>query len=530
MIDRPDRAVFLLYLPFFAIVFAVALYARLPADPAPYLWADESWRAYAILSTGDFPDFLRFMREDRHFPLFSEWLFGNIGLAIFCFDEFALRIWPLSFSLLSIVGAGAFLIRCGTVSGALAAVFFISVGWGFIFYVREFKPYALDFALTAWSFFAAVYWADKPSAGRLALLAGTLLAASLFSIVFVFIYPAVLAYLLYRQRGLYRQRAERFALALLLVPGCVFVAIYLLVYAGAATGPTREFWADYYLWPPENIPFILKSGAYALRGYFGFAWPAVPIFYVYCAIISWRRKDGVWLLLMTPLLFAAIASALQLYPLFGRPSFFLFGIGAMSVGYCFGHVLELVPVKFEGWWGRWGREAAGSVLGFGLILSYLVTGAAAEGIEKGRKWPSPHTEKVFSTLAEHYRPGDAVKFNAGVKYTFLLYRDRLFQDGNLSELADIPARKVLAREIMEADAPSLCRSLRLIADDIRDEKRVWFLTTYTWKAYKFYQRILPLLGDVETLLGEPRRGLFLLVPNQAAPALDCSRFEAKEGK
>ena len=159
-----------------------------------------------------------------------------------------------------------------------------------------------------------------------------------------------------------------------------------------------------------------------------------------------------------------------------------------------------------------------------------MTGAAARGIEKGRQWPSPHAEKVFSTLAEHYRPGDAVKFNAGVKYTFLLYRDRLFQDGNLSELADIPARKVLAREIMEADAPSLCRSLRLIADDIRDEKRVWFLTTYTWKAYKFYQRILPLLGDVETLLGEPRRGLFLLKPNQAAPALDCSRFEAKEGK
>ena len=61
-------------------------------------------------------------------------------------------------------------------------------------------------------------------------------------------------------------------------------------------------------------------------------------------------------------------------------------------------------------------------------------------------------------------------------------------------------------------------------------KRVWFLTTNTWSAYKFYQRVLPLLGDVETLLGEPRRGLFLLKPNQAAPALDCSRFEAKEGK
>jgi signal peptidase I len=264
--------------------------------------------------------------------------------------------------------------------------------------------------------------------------------------------------------------------------------------------------------------------------YFGFAWPAAPICYVYCAIISWRRKDGVWLLLMTPLLFAAVASALQLYPLFGRPSFFLFGIGAMSVGYCFGHVVELVPVKFEGWWGRWGREAAGGALSFGLIGSYLVTGAAAEGIEKGRKWPSPQAEKVFSILAEHYRPGDAVKFNAGVKYTFVLYRDRIFEDGNLSELADIPARKVLERGIMDADAPSLCRSLRLIADDIRDEKRVWFLTTYTWNTYKFYQRILPLLGDVETLLGEPRRGLFLLVPNQAAAELDCSRFEAKEGK
>ena len=260
MIDKPDRAVFLLYLPFFAIVFAVALYARLPADPAPYLWADESWRAYAILSTGDFPDFLRFMREDRHFPLFSEWLFGNIGLAVFGFDEFAFRIWPLIFSLLSIVGAGA------------------------------------------------------------------------------------------------------------------------------------------------------------------------------------------------------------------------------------------------------------------------------EGIEKGRKWPSPRAEKVFSILGEHYRPGDAVKFNPLVTYTFLLYRDRLFQHGNLSELADIPARKVLERGINEINALLLCRSLRLIIDDIRQAERVWFLTTFTWEAYKLYQKVLPLLGDVETLLGEPRRGLILLKPDQAAPALDCSRFEAKEGR
>ena len=83
---------------------------------------------------------------------------------------------------------------------------------------------------------------------------------------------------------------------------------------------------------------------------------------------------------------------------------------------------------------------------------------------------------------------------------------------------------------MEADAPSLCRSLRVMIDDIRQAKRVWFLTTYTWQAYKHYQKVLPLLGDVEILLGEPRRGLFLLVPDPAAPALDCSRFEAKEGQ
>ena len=530
MIKKPDRAVFLLYLPFFAIVFAVALYARLPADPAPYLWADESWRAYAILSTGDFPDFLRFMREDQHFPLFSEWLFGNIGLAIFGFDEFAFRIWPLIFSLLSIVGAGAFLIRCGTVSGALAAVFLISIGWGFIFYVREFKPYALDFALAAWSFYAALYWSQKPSAGRLALLVGTLLAASLFSIVFVFIYPAVLAYCLHRQRGLYRQREERFTLALLLVPGGVFVAIYLLVYAGAATGPTREFWAEYYLWPPENIPFILVSGVQSAIGFFGFAWPAVPVCYVYCAIISWRRKDGVWLLLMTPLLFAAVASALKLYPLFGRPSFFLCGIGAMSVGYCLGHVLELVPVKFEGWWARWGREAAGGVLSLGLILSYLLTGAAAEGIEKGRKWPSPQAKKVFSILAEHYRPGDTVKFSYGIAYTFLIYRNRVFNKGRFSQLTHIPPATVIKGGLDDSTALTLCRNLQRHLKQIRQAKRVWFLTTFTWNAYKHFQKVLPPLGDVETLLGDPRRGLILLKPDQAAPALDCSRFEAKEGK
>ncbi|MCH9054134.1 MAG: glycosyltransferase family 39 protein [Proteobacteria bacterium] len=530
MINQPERAVFLLYLPFFVIVFAVALYARLPADPAPYLWADESWRAYAILSTDSYPDFLQLMKDDPHLLLFSEWLFGKIGLAIFGFDEFAFRIWPLIFSLLSIVGAGAFLIRCGTVSGALAAVFVIGVGWGFIFYVREFKPYALDFALTAWSFFAALYWSQKPSAGRLALLAGTLLAASLFSIVFVFIYPPILAYLLHRRRGLHRQREGQLALALLGVPGCVFVAIYLLVYAGAATGPTREFWAEYYLWPPENIPFILEAGVLSARGYFGFAWPVLPICYVNCAIISWRRKDGVWLLLLTPLLFTAIASALQLYPLFGRPSFFLFGIGAMSVGYCFGHVLELVPVKFEGWWGRWGREAAGGALSFGLILSYLVTGAAAEGIEKGRQWPSPQAKKVFSTLAEHYRPGDAVKFNYGVTFPFLIYRNRVFKKGRVSQLTQIQPATVIKGGLDDRTELALCRNLQRNLKQIRQAKRVWFLTTFAWKAYEHYQKVLPLLGDVEVLLGDPRRGLILLKPDQAAAELDCSRFEAKEGR
>ena len=265
-------------------------------------------------------------------------------------------------------------------------------------------------------------------------------------------------------------------------------------------------------------------------GYFGFAWSAVPICYVYCAIISWRRKDGVWLLLMTPLLFAAVASALKLYPLFGRPSFFLFGIGAMSIGYCFGHVIELVPLKFEGWWARWGREAAGGTLTFGILASYLLTGAAAEGIAKGRKWPSPQAKKVFSILAEQYRPGDAVRFDYGVKYTFLIYRNREFKKANVSQLTRIQAREVLSGERGSPTISALCHRLQTDSKQIRQAKRVWFLTTYSWQAYKRYQKVLPLLGDVETLLGEPRRGLILLVPNQAAAELDCSRFEAKEEK
>ena len=53
-------------------------------------------------------------------------------------------------------------------------------------------------------------------------------------------------------------------------------------------------------------------------GYFGFAWPAVPICYLYCAIISWRRKDGVWLLLMTPLLLPILLSGCGL----ARPNWF----------------------------------------------------------------------------------------------------------------------------------------------------------------------------------------------------------------
>ncbi len=170
------------------------------------------------------------------------------------------------------------------------------------------------------------------------------------------------------------------------------------------------------------------------------------------------------------------------------------------------------------------------MLSFGLILSYLLTGAAAEGIEKGKKWPAPQARKVFSTLAEHYRPGDAVMFNYGVKYTFLIYRNRVFKKGRVSQLTHIQPATVIKGGSDDLTLLALCRNLQRNLKQIRQAKRVWFLTTYTWKAYKHYQKVLPPLGDIEILLGDPRRGLILLVPNQAAAELDCSRFEAKEGK
>jgi len=408
-----------------------------------------------------------------------------------------------------VVGGYLFLSRISTPIAGLVAAFLLSVGPGFIYHSREFKPYALDLALTVWTFYAVVRLPQDRREEQDPLLVTILHVFSLSSLVFLFVFPASLAYRLHQNRQLTLCR-----LALFISPLLLFTLSYsLFLRPQVSQGNLGRFWAAYYANSMENTIFLAQAGASSIRQFFPLGWPVGVLgYFLALPFLSYRNHDGIWLLLLTPFFLHVLASALGLYPLFHRPSYYLYGVIVFAFAYVVATLSETLAR------GNSTRQRVIECCVFVVVCCYVFSSSIwKRDVALAMAWPNKQAREVFAALADQFKKGDLLRVNYGTYYSSLFYRDIAFSSNDaLANL--LPQRRLVLKD---RTPQLLCDSFKEISSDIKMGDRVWFVTTHVVDAYKSYASLFPAIGDVRVVIGNPRQGLIVLDVTKPLSNLTC---------
>ncbi len=497
-----------LVLGLFGVVLIAALYVRWPHVPERYLWLDESWRAELIFTTASPQAAIEYAAKERLIIQLPEWVLGKVGLSLFGKSALAFRIWPLLFAMIGLVGVFLFVSTVASPSAALLATFLIGCGQGFIQHSREFKPYALDFALTVWTFYALVrvpYGKQKRNNVFLCVL---LHLFALSSLVFTFVFPAVVLERISRRRC-----PSRFEWFTFISPPVVFLLLFVLFLSPQQLTELHNSWQHYYANSLANLQFLAlalpKSLSLFIPGWIG----AFLSFFVFFPLLAIWNRDRLGLLLLTPFFVQLIMSILGRYPMFERPSYYLYGLMVIAFALV---VSAGIRWLVRHWPPYQDRSETGVILA--LIGSLLLTGSVSQHASRGMQWPSRQGREVFEILAQEFRPGDHLRLGYGAYFTFLFYKDLAFSS-NPALLAQKLQRNDALNDRSSAD---LCASLKERSADITVGDRVLFVSTHVGNAHKHYREVLPRIGKMSILVGELQQSLILLEVTKPPQTLLCS--------
>ncbi len=315
----------------------------------PSLWLDEAALAHNIVARS-FAGLLAPLDRQQVAPLGFLWL-EKAAVSLFGTSEYALRLVPL---LASIATLPLFALVARRLLRPLAAIFALALfatATPLLYFAAEMKQYALDVAVVLALFALAVVRGEDVneapvaaagrSVARSRLLTITGTVAPWLSQPSVFALGGVALYLaipFIRARS----AAERRTAARPLLPMFILWALNggaSIVHSFSSVTPDTRATLNHF-WERGFIP--VTSGVTASLHWLGttthdvFAWLFPPVVSV-CAIALFvlgiaalvRRSDGSASLLLAPLAFALLASALRLYPasyrllLFTAPSLLL---------------------------------------------------------------------------------------------------------------------------------------------------------------------------------------------------------------
>ena len=333
------------------LIFLLGLYARFPDFPQPYLWLDEAWRALAITSCNSPQSLIEYMSQDSQVLLLSEWVTGKIALFLIPDKSLALRIIPLLFSSVCFISIFQFSKAISKSSFALLPVLLISGGYSFVFHTREFKPYIIDLTFTCMAYCLTVFLAQEYHA-RLEhkntdrqinkhlfpALTIILVIFAFSSLISIFIFPALLLFLLFK-------KLPRKKLFILSVSSFLpFLINYLIFLYPQSPGGTQDFWSSYYLHTNlDNFNFFVQTWIQFISQYTAMPWKIVTLsFFIILPCFSIYKKDGIFLLFLVPFFMQCIFSYLKLYPLFERPSYYLYGLAVISLCYSLSSIMQLI--------------------------------------------------------------------------------------------------------------------------------------------------------------------------------------------
>ena len=507
---------FFLSLPsliFLVIISLVVIYTRLPAKPEHYLWLDEAWRAVAIWENQSLPSLVKYMSTSSEVLMLSEWILGKIGFSFLGHNGFALRIIPIVFSVVAVISMyGAVKSLTRSEFGLLGAIF-LATGSDFIIYSREFKPYALDLALCLSCIWVSSNYVYKPSRRQWIICVILLSIYSLSSLTSLFVIPGIILYLVL-QSNLSKKR-------LLLsagLPTVCFGLVYLMILRPQSPGGTVDFWRDYYF---QNLPELWElslAGFQAIQSYVFTSWWLIGVFYLIgVPLFSILRKDGVWLLLLTPLAIQIFFAGVQKYPLFGRPSYYLYGLFVLGSCYVLSCLLLLLLNRF----GLNRKPKLVFLIQHAFVLTIALSiafnSSSREKLKSAFTYPQDQGRAMMEILQDKFAVEDRLLYNYGSYFTLRFYRDVTFANNPI--LRDM--QFIRGESIIDRDITSLCQALKTDSESFKDRQIIWFTTSHVPNAYQAYQKLLPQVGEVEIVLQSPKQSLIRLTHQQPFSDLEC---------
>lgn len=344
-------------------------------------------------------------------------------------SERSLRLVSLLFGLASLPLALAVARRTLPPRAAIAAIaFFVFLG-PLIYYSNELKPYSCDVAFSLAITLATLWLIQQPNLARTAAAVGVGAVGVFFS------YPAALVLCGAALVLLLRRRQIQFPgriWTVCAVWGLAMLGQYVVFVAPFTHGPAHSHLVDY--WIARNA-FMPWSPSAALRWIFGclesiasnpgamwldYPDAAVVAMIIGAAIVLCRRghfpspstlgeRAGNRMLLLAPLPFALLASAMKQYPFGDRLALFFVP-----------QLLMVLAAGLAALWINFPGKIAALALG-GMIL--LPTADRSLGY---LFWPPGREESLpaYRWIARQWRPGDVIYLTPFAKPSFDYYESQ----------------------------------------------------------------------------------------------------------
>lgn len=393
------------------------------------------------------------------------------------------RLLPLVGGLLSLPATYLFARRLTSRTLALWATGLVAMCPYATYYASELKPYAGDVFVAAGLLALGGAALDRFRRSTLLALAGSGALATWFSLPAIFVLAAVGSALLLQKLA----RREWGALPILAGLAVVWLGSFM-AHLGVMQTPTQDvevigtYWTEDF-WPLP--PTTLREAAWPLRRLalmysepFGYGvphwlleplgggaslrplrldWVAAFVFLV--GLFGLRRRPEHLVLLLGPIAYAAVASALHRYPMGTRLVLFL--VPTLGVGLVLG-VRELARA---GRWGAWAGALFGLVTVVELVLSMP--------LPADKSPPSRNMRGLVARVLEEARPSDGFFVHDDVGMSFGHYQEQLGWE--FPEVELLVGRAYDVERARVPPHPSLDEAGQLF-----DQARVWMLLpTYT---------------------------------------------------
>jgi len=424
------------------------------------LWLDEAMLALNIVNR-NFIDLFHPLDYDQGSPI-GFLLVEKFFNLILGRNEFALRLFPLILGLLSL---WTFLILVKQFSngyGLILGMALFALNPKLIYYSSEVKQYIGDVAVTIVVLLLAARYFEKPAFRSLGILTLAGCLALWLSHPALFVLAGVGFGILITS---FKKR-DYHGFIYTVGMGCAWLVntgvLYSLTLGDLQGNPImREYWQGAFAPAPPWSNWSWYWSSFRANADFLFSVSAGPLLLLLLFITGWillfrqdRNMAGVLIFIMV---FALLASSLELYPSHGRLGLYLLPIGILLAGLSIDLIQQTMP---------------GGRIGFMVVLlavfSYLFWGTLPQTMEQ---FISPkyfeHIRPTMQYLQRSWKPGDEIYVSYGAVPAFEFYSP-------LYGLEDVPFTH---GERSDYEEPSfMIERIQPLAD----HERVWFLFSHVY--------------------------------------------------